>query len=140
MSVWVPTPQVPQEGLDAVAKLLGAAGRELRVSEEKYLDMATALNGSGPGFIFLFLEALIDAGVHIGLRREIATELAVQTLLGSATLAREMERHPAELRNMVTSPGGTTAAGLQVLEDAGFRGVIIDAVEAAYERSKELSG
>ena len=140
MSVWVPTEKVPQDGLDAVAKLLGAAGRELRVSEEKYLDMATALNGSGPGFIFLFLEALIDAGVHIGLRREVATELAVQTLLGSATLAREMDRHPAELRNMVTSPGGTTAAGLQVLEDAGFRGVIIDAVEAAYERSKELSG
>ena len=140
MSVWTASPSVSQEQLEAVAGLLRAVGRELRVSDEKYLDMATAVNGSGSGFIFLFLEALIDAAVHIGLRRDIASELAVQTLVGSATLAREMNKHPAELRNMVTSPGGTTAAGLQVLEDAGFRGAIIDAIEAAFERSKELSG
>ncbi len=88
--------------------------------------------------MFLFLEALIDGAVHVGMRRELAEELAVQTLLGSAQLARDLGKHPAELRNMVTSPGGTTAAGLQVLEDAGLRGAIIQAVEAAYERAKEL--
>ena len=139
MSVWYASPSVPRDALEAVATLLAAAGRELRVSDEGYLDMATALNGSGPGFVFVFLEALIDAGVHIGLRREMAAELAVQTLLGSATLAREMGRQPAELRDMVTSKGGTTAAGLEVLEQAGLRRTVRDAVAAAYERSKELS-
>jgi len=140
MSVWTARAGVPEERCETVARLLRAVGRELRVGDEKYLDMATAVSGSGPGFVFLFLEAFIDAAVHIGLRREVAQELAVQTLLGSAVLARETGKHPAELRNMVTSPGGTTAAGLQVLEDAGLRGAIIDAVEAAYERAKELNG
>ena len=140
MSVWTASAAVSDRGRTAVARLLQAMGRELQVSDEKYLDMATAVSGSGPGFVFLFLEALIDAAVHIGLRREVAEELAVQTLLGSATLARETGKHPAELRNMVTSPGGTTAAGLQVLEDDGLRGAIIDAIEAAYERAQELSG
>lgn len=140
ISLWIASAGVPEAQLGGIAALLRAAGRELRVTDEKYLDMATAVSGSGPGFIFLFLEALIDAGVHVGMRRDVASELAIQTLLGSATLAREMNKHPAELRNMVTSPGGTTAAGLQVLEDAGFRGLIIDAIEAAYERSKELRG
>jgi pyrroline-5-carboxylate reductase len=78
--------------------------------------------------------------VHVGLRRDVAEQLATQTLLGAATMALELGKHPAELRNMVTSPGGTTAAGLQVLEDIGLRGAIIDAVEAAYERARELSG
>jgi pyrroline-5-carboxylate reductase len=139
ISVWVAGRAVGEEGREAARALLRCLGREIEVADEKYLDMATAVNGSGPGFILLFLEALIDGAVHIGLRREVAEELAVQTLLGSASMAREMDRHPAELRNMVTSPGGTTAAGLQVLEDAGLRGAIIDAIEAAYERAKELS-
>ena len=138
MSVWTATAAVSNAGSKAVASLLQALGRELRVSDERYLDMATAVSGSGPGFVFLFLEAFIDAGVHIGLRREMAEELALQTLSGSVALAQETGKHPAELRNMVTSPGGTTAAGLQILEDAGLRGAIIDAVEAAYERAKEL--
>ncbi len=140
MSVWTASAAVTQEQREAAAKLLRALGREVQVSDEKYLDMATAVSGSGPGYLFLFLEALIDAAVNVGLRRELAEELAVQTLLGSAVMARELKKHPAELRNMVTSPGGTTAAGLQVLEDAGLRGAIIDAIEAAYERAKELSG
>ena len=108
------------------------------MGDEKYLDMATAVSGSGPGFVFLFLESMIDAGVRIGLQREMAEELSIQTLLGSATMAREMDKQPAELRAMVTSKGGTTAAGLQVLENAGFRRVIADAVQATYERAKEL--
>jgi pyrroline-5-carboxylate reductase len=138
MSVWTATEAVSKEGTETVGRLLAALGREVRVSDERYLDMATALSGSGPAFVFLFLEALIDAGVHIGLRRDRAQELALQTLLGAVRMAQETGTHPAELRNMVTSPGGTTAAGLQVLEEAGLRGSIIDAVEAAYERAKEL--
>ena len=138
MTLWTASAAVPEERREAVAGLLRALGREAQVSDEKYLDMATAVSGSGPGFVFLFLEALIDGAVHVGMRRELAQELAVQTLLGSAQLARELAQHPAALRNMVTSPGGTTAAGLQVLEDAGLRGAIIQAVEAAYERAKEL--
>lgn len=140
MSVWTANEAVSPEGRQAAATLLRAIGREIEVTDEKYLDMATAVNGSGPGFIFLFLEAFIDGAVHVGLRREVAEQLATQTLLGAATMAQELGKHPAELRNMVTSPGGTTAAGLQVLEDAGLRGAIIDAVEAAYERARELSG
>lgn len=138
MSVWTATPAVSDEGQEAVARLLRALGREVRVTDEKYLDMATAVSGSGPAFVFLFLEAFIDAAVHIGLHRELAQELALQTMSGAVCLARETAKHPAELRNMVTSPGGTTAAGLQVLEETGLRGAVIDAVEAAYERAKEL--
>lgn len=140
MSVWTATEAVSGDGLEAVSRLLRALGRELRVSDEKYLDMATALSGSGPGFVFFVIEALIDAGVHIGLRREQAEELVLQTVFGSACLALETGKHPAELRNMVTSPAGTTAAGLQVLDEAGLRGALIAAVEAAYERAKELGG
>ncbi|MCH8993537.1 MAG: pyrroline-5-carboxylate reductase [Chloroflexi bacterium] len=138
MSVWTASDAVSDSGREAAVRLLRSLGREVEVADEKYLDMATALNGSGPGFIFLFLEALIDAGVQIGLQPELAEELAVQTLFGSACLARELDKRPAELRTMVTSRGGTTAAGLQVLEDAGLRGAVIGAVEAAYERAKEL--
>lgn len=139
MSVWTASEAVSQDAQDAVARMLRTLGREVRVSDEKYIDMATALNGSGPGFIFLVLEALIDGGVHVGLPREQAQELSIQTLFGSAVLARDSGKPPAELRKMVTSKGGTTAAGLKVLEEAGLRDAIIGAVEAAYERAKELS-
>ncbi|MEX1253078.1 MAG: pyrroline-5-carboxylate reductase [Dehalococcoidia bacterium] len=140
MSLWMATDAVSGDSRETVARLLRSLGREIEVSDEKYLDMATALSGSGPGFVFLFLEALIDAGVHIGFRRDVAEELAKQTVFGAMSLARETKQHPAELRNMVTSPAGTTAAGLQVLEEAGLRAAVIDAVEAAYERAKELGG
>lgn len=140
ITVWMPGAGVSEAAREAAATLLRALGREVQVADEQYLDMATAVSGSGPGYIFLFLEAFIDAAVHIGLPPELAHELAVQTLAGSATLARELGKQPAELRAMVTSKGGTTAAGLQVLEDAGLRRAIIDAVEAAYKRAKELSG
>jgi len=140
MTVWTAAKELSDQGRAAVADLLRALGREVYVADEKYLDMATALSGSGPGFVFLFLEALIDAGVHIGLRRDIASELAIQTMFGSAMLARETGKHPAELRNMVTSPGGTTAEGLKALEEAGLRGTVLGAIEAAYERAKDLAG
>ena len=108
------------------------------VSEEKYLDMATALSASGPAYVFLFLESLIDAGVYLGLSREMAHTLALQTVLGSAALAKSSGRHPAELRNMVTSPGGTTAEALLSMEDDGLRSAIINGVIAAHEKAVAL--
>jgi pyrroline-5-carboxylate reductase len=140
ISVWTASPGVSKAGRAAAERLLRSAGREVYTDDERYLDMATAVSGSGPGFIFLFLEALIDGAVRIGLPREMAVELAVQTLVGAGTLARELDRPAGELRAMVTSKGGTTAAGLQVLEDAKLREAVVRAVEAAYARAKELSG
>ena len=138
MSVWTATPEIDDAGRAQIGAVLGAMGREVYVDDEKYLDMATALSGSGPGFVFMLLEAFIDAGVHVGFKRDVAEMLALQTFIGSAKYAESTGKHPAQLRNEVTSPAGTTAAGLMVLESAGVRGAIIDAIEAAYERSREL--
>jgi pyrroline-5-carboxylate reductase len=138
MSVWTATAEVDDAARRQIAAILGAMGREVYVEDEKYLDMATALSGSGPGFIFLLIEAFIDAGVHIGFKRDIAEMLALQTFIGSAKYAEATGKHPAQLRNEVTSPAGTTAAGLMALENAGVRGAIIDAIEAAYQRSRDL--
>src|SRR5262245_9674315 len=140
VSVWTTTPEVDEPARGQIASILGAMGPEIYVSvaDEKYLDMATALSGSGPGFVYLLLEAFIDAGVHLGFRRDVAERLALQTFIGASKYAESRSAHPAQLRNEVTSPGGTTAAGLRVLEDAGVRGAIIDAIEAAYDRSREL--
>ncbi len=138
MSVWLAAPEVGQEARGQVATLLEALGKQVQVDHEKYLDMATALSGSGPGFVYMLIEAFIDAGVHVGLRRDVAETLALQTFVGAAKYAQVTGKHPAQLRNEVTSPAGTTAAGLLVLETAGVRGAIIDAVEAAYNRSREL--
>jgi pyrroline-5-carboxylate reductase len=138
MSVWTATPEVDGPARETVAAILGAMGRELHVDDESYLDMATAFNGSGPGFIFLLLEAFIDAGVQVGFKREVAETLALQTFIGSAKYAEATHKHPAVLRNEVTSPAGTTAAGIIALENAGIRGAIMEAVIAAYERSREL--
>lgn len=138
MSVWTATPEVDEASRAQVTAILGAMGREVYVDDEKYLDMATALSGSGPGFVYLLLEAFIDAGVHIGFKRAEAEMLALQTFIGAAKYAEATGKHPAQLRNEVTSPAGTTAAGLMALEAAGVRGAIIDAIEAAYDRSREL--
>jgi pyrroline-5-carboxylate reductase len=138
VSVWTATPEVDGVAREQVGAILGAMGAQVYVEDEKYLDMATALSGSGPGFVYLLLEAFIDAGVNVGFRRDVAEKLALQTFIGSSKYAEWRGAHPAQLRNEVTSPAGTTAAGLQVLEDAGVRGVIIAAIEAAYERSREL--
>jgi pyrroline-5-carboxylate reductase len=138
ISVWTATPEVDGVSREQVGAILGALGREVHVEDEKYLDMATALSASGPGFVYMLLEAFIDAGVHVGFKRDVAERLALQTFIGSAKYAEATGKHPAELRNEVTSPAGTTAAGLLILESAGVRGAIIDAIEAAYTRSREL--
>ncbi len=137
-TVWTATSQVTDAQREQVADILGALGEHIAVGDERYLDMATGLSGSGPGFVFLLIEALIDAGVHIGFSRADAQTLALQTVEGSVALMRETGAHPADLRNRVTSPAGTTAAGLYELEDSGVRAAILRAVKAAYDRSVEL--
>lgn len=139
-SIWTATKEVSAEARAFVKAILCAAGTETFVDDEKYLDMATALSGSGPGFVYLLIEAFVDAGVSIGFRRDIAEQLALQTFAGSAKYAQARGAHLAQLRNEVTSPAGTTAAGLQVLEESGIRGVILAAIQAAYDRSRELGG
>jgi len=139
-TVWVATPEVGPEGRQRVRRVLGALGLEVEVGEEKYVDMATAISGSGPGFVFLLLEAFIDAAVQIGMPRPLATQLVYQTFAGSVRYARETGAPAAELRAQVTSPGGTTAAGLLALEKAAVRGAIMEAIGAAYRRALELGG
>ena len=140
VTVWTATEAVPENGRKDVQRLLSVLGLEMYVVDEKYIDMATAVSSSGPAYVFLVMEALVDAAVHIGLRRELATPIVLQTVLGSARYAQESGKHLAELRNQVTSPGGTTTEGLRELEDAGLRAAFIEAVEAAYEKAKELGG
>jgi pyrroline-5-carboxylate reductase len=140
MTVWTASGNVPQEKISVSKKILRTLGDELYVDNESFVDMATALSASGPAYVFLFMEALIDAGVHMGMSREMARRLSLQTVLGSAKLAFESGTDPATLRNMVTSPGGTTAEALRAFESGRFRAVVLEAVQAAYDRSKELGG
>ena len=140
MSLWLAAPAVSQEFRETTRSILRTLGEEMEVSEERYLDMATALSASGPAYVFLFLESMIDAGVYMGMSRDMARTLALQTVLGSARLAHESNKQPAELRDMVTSPGGTTAEALKVLENGRFRATVINAIVAAYEKSKSLGG
>lgn len=139
-SIWTAMDEVSAEQRDAVSSLLGSFGREMYVTEEKLLDVATAVSGSGPGYVMLLLEALIDGAVHIGLRRDIATEMVLQTVLGSVRWAQESGRHPAELRGQVASAGGTTVEGLLELERHGVRAALVEAVIAGYEKSRRLGG
>ncbi len=140
MTVWTAGSAVDQRGREAVRRILSVLGQEIYVTDEAYVDMATAVSSSGPAYVFLVIEALIDAAVHIGLRREMATPMVIQTVLGSARYAQATGRHPAELRNQVTSPGGTTTEGLLALEEAGVRAAFLEAVEAAYEKARQLGG
>jgi len=119
--------------------ILNAVGLAVEV-DEKHMDAVTGLSGSGPAYCFLMIEALTDAGVQLGLARDLSEKLAAQTMLGSARLCLESGQHPAQLKNMVTSPGGTTAAGLKVLEEGKIRATLTAAVEAAARRAKELAG
>jgi pyrroline-5-carboxylate reductase len=138
MTVWTSTPEVTDEQRAQAQAILGAFGQELYVNDESYLDMATALSGTGPAYIFIFMEALIDAGVHLGFSRRVSEQLVFQTMRGSLDYAAQSGKHVAELRNQVTSPGGTTAAALYHLEKGGLRTVISRAIWAAYQRSIEL--
>jgi pyrroline-5-carboxylate reductase len=138
ITVWTAAPAVTEEQLETARSILSALGQNIFMAEESYLDMATALSGSGPAYVFLFMEAMIDAGVHLGFPRRIAEQLVTQTLRGSVDYFDLRKDHPAELRNEVTSPAGTSAAALYYLEKAGFRTAISRAVWAAYERSQEL--
>ncbi len=138
MCVWTAAPEVSDEGRSATRRILETLGRELYVEDEKLIDMSTALSASGPAFVFMFIESLIDAGVYMGMARDMARTLALETVMGSARLVAETGRHPADLSNMVTSPGGTTAEGLRSLEEDGFRAAALRAVIAAYEKSKAL--
>lgn len=138
ITVWAASDETSEQQRDMARAVLGALGAEVFVEDESYLDMATALSGTGPAYVFLFTEALIDAGVHMGFPRRIAEQLVLQTIKGSASFYEQAERHPASLRNQVTSPGGTSAEALYYLEKAGFRTAISRAVWAAYQRSLEL--
>jgi len=138
ITVWVKTPQVNEEKKQIATEIIQMMGEEVFVEDEGYLDMATALSGSGPAYVFLFMESMIDAGVHMGFPRRIAEKLVVQTVRGSAEYFLRNHEHPARLRNDVTSPGGTSAEALYYLEKAGFRTAISRAIWAAYERSIEL--
>jgi len=130
-------PRATREDMDTAVTIFDSIGITV-ILEEKYFDAVTGLSGSGPAYVFTFIEALIDGGLKVGLNRPDAELLAMQTVLGSVKLAMSSKEHPAQLRAMVTSPGGTTIAGLHELETAGFNGIIMDAIEAATERSKEL--
>lgn len=140
ITVWTAAAQVTGEQKEMARQILGALGQEIFVEEENYLDMATALSGTGPAYVFLFMEAMVDAGVHLGFPRRIAEQLVAQTLRGSVDFYQKNEEHVhlARLRNQVTSPGGTSAEALYYLEKAGFRTAISRAIWAAYERSVEL--
>jgi pyrroline-5-carboxylate reductase len=138
ITVWTASEAVSEEQKKIASAILSALGEEVFVEDEYYLDMATALSGTGPAYVFMFMEALIDAGVHMGFPRRIAEQLVVQTIRGSTSYYLQAGHHPAALRNQVTSPGGTSAEALYYLEKAGFRTAISRAIWAAYQRSLEL--
>ena len=138
MTVWYATPETTAEQREQAGALLAALGAQLEVDDEKFVAMATAVSGTGPTYVFLVMEALIDAAVHLGFPRHVAHDLVIETLEGSTLFAKQSGMHPAELRNMVTSPGGTSAAALHELESGRLRTVLSEAVWAAYRRTVEL--
>ena len=138
MTLWTCSEPVSDGHREMARSMLGTVGEEIYVSDEKYLDMSTALSASGPAYVFMFVEALIDAGVYVGLPRDMARTLALQTVFGSVRLVMETGKHPGELKDMVVSPGGTTAEGLQALERGGVPAAVVDAVNAAYLKSIKL--
>jgi pyrroline-5-carboxylate reductase len=138
ISVWTSTPDIGKTQLDQARTMLQALGKEIYMKDEKFLDMATAVSGTGPSYVFLVMEAMIDAAVHLGFPRHIAHELVTETMRGSIMFAMKSGKHPAELRNMVTSPGGTSAEALYHLEKGNLRAVLSKAIWAAYDRSRSL--
>ena len=138
MTVWYATPATTADQRAQAKTLLGALGAELEVEDEKWVAMATAVSGTGPAYVFLVMEALIDAAVHLGFPRHIAHDLVIETLEGSTRFAKQSGDHPAVLRNMVTSPAGTSAAAIHELESGRLRTVLSEAVWAAFRRTVEL--
>ena len=138
MTVWYATPTTTDDQRAQAKALLGALGAELEVEDEKWVAMATAVSGTGPAYVFLVMEALIDAAVHLGFPRHVAHDLVIETLEGSTRFAKQSGDHPAVLRNMVTSPAGTSAAAIHELESGRLRTVLSEAVWAAFRRTVEL--
>jgi pyrroline-5-carboxylate reductase len=138
MTVWYATPETSAEQRDWAGALLSALGAQIEVDDEKLVAMATAVSGTGPTYVFLVMEALIDAAVHLGFARHVAHDIVIETLEGSTLFAKQSGMHPAQLRNMVTSPGGTSAAALHELESGRLRTVLSEAVWAAFRRTVEL--
>src|SRR5436189_5643150 len=138
MTVWYATPETSADQRTQASAILQALGHEIEVDDERLVAMATAVSGTGPTYVFLFMEALIDAAVHLGFPRHVAHDLVIETLEGSTLFAKQSGDHPAVLRNMVTSPGGTSAAALHELESGRLRTVLSEAVWAAFRRTVEL--
>ncbi len=131
--------QATEKDEQIARRIFDSVGKTIILQDESLMDAVTGLSGSGPAYVFVILESLSDGGVKMGLSREVATNLAIQTLAGAAKLARESRKHPGELKDMITSPGGTTIVGLKKLEEGGLRASLMEAVEAATLRAKELS-
>ena len=138
VTAWTASAEVSEKQKQQVCAMLEALGKAVHVENEHQIDMATALSATGPTYIFMMMEALIDAGVHMGFSRHVAQELVHQMMLGSVLFARESHKHPAELRNMVTSPGGTSAEAIYQMEKGSLRTVLSKAVWAAYQRAEAL--
>lgn len=138
ITVWCATPKVVAAQREQAREILGALGVEVFAEDEELVDMATAVSGTGPTYVFLLMEALVDAAVHLGFSRRVAEQLVLQTVEGSAAFARQSGKHLAELRNQVTSPGGTSAAAIYQLEKGSLRTILSKAIYAAYQRTREL--
>lgn len=138
ITVWAASPACTERQRDLAQAVLAALGDDRHVDDEEFVAMATALSGTGPTYLFAIMEALIDAGVHMGFPRKLSHDLVVATLVGSSEYAAQSDLHPAQLRNAVTSPGGTSAAAIYELEKGRYRTVLSDAVWAAYRRTQEL--
>jgi pyrroline-5-carboxylate reductase len=138
ISVWTATPETGEHQRNQALAILRALGEEVFVEDEGYLDMATALSGTGPAYVFLLMEAMVDAGVHLGFSRHVSERLVIETLRGSVEYARQSPKHLAALRNQVTSPGGTSAEAIYHMEKGGLRTVLSRAIWAAYQRSRTL--
>ncbi len=136
-SALAPGENVSEEQMDFALRIFNAVGKAITV-EEKWMDAVTGLSGSGPAYVLMFMESLVDGGVLMGLPRHVSRELVLQTFLGTAHMVRETGKHPAELKDLITSPGGTTIEGLKTLEEKGTRGALMQAVQAATLKSRDL--
>ena len=138
MTVWTATSEVTESQKTQAKAILGVMGQEIYVDDEKFIDMATAISGSGPAYVYYFVEAFIEAAIKVGFSADVAEKLVMQTLTGAINLLQKSDKSSAELRRNVTSPGGTTAAAIEQMEKGDFKLVIEQAVDAAYQRAKEL--